>query len=166
MTMIFMLTTVIAPLVTSEELNVSKENLAQETISTQSSTDSGGDASRAVYGNTNGNYGNLSVSHMGFDSGGWWMGDLGENYNIDKINIFARTDGAPHYRLNDYNIYVLDENQNIVWQNYQTTYLTPMTSVNASGTTGRYVKVQLTGKNYLSLAEVQVYESEYPKFDK
>jgi hypothetical protein len=43
------------------------------------------------------------------------------------------------------------------WSNHQTAVPYPSVRIAASGSTGRYVRVQLSGTNYLSLAEVQVF---------
>jgi len=43
-----------------------------------------------------------------------------------------------------------------VWNNHQTTAPNPSTTIPVN-TTGRYVRVQLNGANYLNLAEVQVF---------
>jgi hypothetical protein len=43
------------------------------------------------------------------------------------------------------------------WGSHQTTAPNPSTVITVGGAQGRYVRVQLTGTNYLSLAEVQVF---------
>lgn len=53
-----------------------------------------------------------------------------------------------------------------MWENHQTIYPTPVTKINAEDIIGRYVKIQLAGEDYLSLAEVQVFEGRYPEYDK
>jgi hypothetical protein len=53
-------------------------------------------------------------------------------------------------------VILLDKNQTPVWTNHQTSAPNPNTLIDAEGRTARFVKVQLTGANYLSLAEVQV----------
>lgn len=42
------------------------------------------------------------------------------------------------------------------WNNHQTTFPNPSTTIPVNAT-GRYVRVQLSGTHYLSLAEVQVF---------
>jgi alpha-L-fucosidase len=138
------------------EVKVFSTNLAKGKPATQSSTYGGADAGRAVDGNQNGNYFNNSVTHTNSEAGAWWKVDLGSINNIGEIKIFNRTDACMD-RLSDYYVSVLDQNQNQVWSNHQTTYPNPSVTVNAGGVSGRYVKIQLTGTNYLSLAEVEVY---------
>jgi hypothetical protein len=43
------------------------------------------------------------------------------------------------------------------WSNHQTTYPSPSTAIPSNNVQGRYVRVQLSGTNFLSLAEVQVF---------
>ncbi|WP_054023591.1 polysaccharide lyase family 8 super-sandwich domain-containing protein [Bacillus sp. FJAT-28004] len=137
-------------------------NLANGKTATQSSTLYGKHASLAVDGNTNSTFNGGSVTHSTYEAQPWWMVDLGSNQSIGNIKIFNRTDVCCMNRLGDYNVSILDQNQNTVWTNHQTTYPNPSTTVNAIGVKGRYVKIQLTGTNYLSLAEVQVFPYEPP----
>ncbi|SEO89822.1 OmpL47-type beta-barrel domain-containing protein [Paenibacillus sp. OV219] len=142
-------------------------NLALNRTATQSSilSSSSAVASRAVDGNTDGNYSNGSVSHTDNNAQAWWMVDLGATNSIGQIQIFGRTDCCGN-RLSDFNVLLLDENQNVVWSNHQTTQPNPSTTVDAGGANGRYVKIQLTGTNYLSLAEVKVYAKAVTGADK
>jgi alpha-L-fucosidase len=130
-------------------------NLALGKTATQSSTGYGGVPGRAVDGNVDGNFNNNSITHTNNDSQAWWQVDLGSVSSITTIQVYNRTDSNMD-RLSDYNVYVLDANQSVVWSNHQTTYPNPMTILSVGGINGRYVKVQLTGTNYLSLAEVEV----------
>jgi len=50
----------------------------------------------------------------------------------------------------------LQNNPNI-WNNHQTSYPNPSATLSAPNFLGRYVRVQLSGTNFLSLAEVQVF---------
>jgi len=84
-------------------------NVALKMKATQSSTDCGGVAGRAVDGNTDGNYGGKSVTHTK-DKGGsenpWWMVELAKSTDIDEIVVYNR-DGA-NVRLLGAVIEVLD----------------------------------------------------------
>ncbi len=60
-------------------------------VATQSTTDVG-TASRAVDGNSDGNYANGSVTATTSSTQPWWQVDMGANYAIDKIEVFNRTD--------------------------------------------------------------------------
>ena len=112
--------------------------------------------SRAVDGNTSGN-GEPNLSHTQSTAQAWWMVDLGGNYNVGNIIIWNRTDGGYGSRLNDFYVRLLNESQTEVWSNHQTTSPNPSETVNAGGATGRYVRIQLTGTNFLHMGEVQVF---------
>ena len=98
-----------------------------------------------------------SITHTGFDSCAWWMVDLGSSYPIDIIKIYPRK-GIPE-RFDDFSVIVLDSNHTPVWSSHQTAYPDPFLLLDAGGQTGRYVKIQLTGTNFLSLTEVQVFDT-------
>ena len=148
-------------LMATEEPSASATNLALNKAATQSSTatDSGtgitGSANLAVDGNTNGAWANGSVTHTYLDNQAWWQVDLGAMYSIQRVDVWNRTDCCGE-RLTNFNVLVLDQNQATV-----ATFPTPgqggtPTSITVNRT-GRYVRVQLVGTNYLSLAEVQVW---------
>ena len=50
--------------------------------------------SRAVDGNTDGNYNNGSVAITGSALNPWWKVDLGETCYIDAVDVWNRTDGC------------------------------------------------------------------------
>ncbi len=141
-------------------------NLAQGKAATQSSTGWGGDALRAVDGITDGNYNNNSVTHTNYDANAWWQVDLGGTRTIDSVQIFNRTDCCG-YRLSYF--YVFVSNTDMTGRTYNslladstiTKFLysgqAPTNLSIPAGANGRYVRVQLSGTNYLSLAEVQVW---------
>jgi len=136
-------------------------NLSQDkpsTLSSQFASDSG--ASNANNGLTGGNYqGGDKVAITNSTASPFWYVDLGAVYSIGDIEIWNRTDVAMD-RLSDYYVYFYDNNfQNIQTISHQTTYPNPMTVVNAGGASGRYIVIQLSGTNYLQLAEVKVFEA-------
>jgi hypothetical protein len=142
----------------------SRTNLALGGTATQSSTgtfDSGGPAvaSRAIDGNTDGNFFDHSVTHTGQEQA-WWQVDLGNTYNLANIVIWNRTDAAME-RLSNFYVSVLDDQGNAVWTgNFCTNgeYPNPGLSINLpANISGRFVKIGLNGVNFLHLAEVQVY---------
>src|SRR5262245_14764085 len=59
---------------------------------TQSSTWFDADPSRAVDGNTDGDFSHGSVTHTGPDPQAWWQVDLSRQRWIDTIEIYGRTD--------------------------------------------------------------------------
>ncbi|MEQ4209825.1 alginate lyase family protein [Actinopolymorpha sp. B9G3] len=148
-------------------LVVTKPNLATAKPATQSSIGFGGVPERAVDADTNGNWSGGSVTHTTFEDQPWWQVDLGAVHEIGEIAIWNRTDCCSE-RLSDYHVLVSDEpftsgsltdvlNQPAVWSSHQTTQAGSPTRLVDLNRTGRYVRVQLTGNNALSLAEVQVF---------
>jgi hypothetical protein len=130
-------------------------NLAEHRPSTQSSTDFGGDAARAVDGNTDGNFFDNSVTHTSLEAQPWWQVDLGMVTNIGKVILYNRTDCCAS-RLSNFDI--LTSNDGSDWQlalNVPGTASNP--AVISMSSTGRFVRVRLRGTDYLSLAEVRVF---------
>ena len=144
-------------------------NVALGAAVDQSSVAYDGVPERAVDGNTNGRYFNsLSVTHTNHDQNAWWEADLGQSYLIDDIVIWNRTDCC-QTRLSDFHVFVSDAP--FVSHDLATTIgqagVTNIFHAGAAdeqntfavGVTGRYVRVQLAGKNFLNMAEVEVYSS-------
>jgi hypothetical protein len=144
-------------------------DLAQGQPATQSSTYSGGVASRAVDGNTDGNWNDGSVTHTTNDAYAWWSVDLGAARSLGDIRIWNRTDCCSD-RLSDYWVFVSPNPFNTalpptqqatqpgVWSSHQTTQAGTPTDIAVPGANGRYVMVQQSGTTLpVSLAEVQVY---------
>ncbi|WP_285710976.1 glycoside hydrolase N-terminal domain-containing protein [Microtetraspora sp. NBRC 16547] len=149
-------------------IDVLRENLALRKPAEQSSTypSGGGVASRAVDGNTNGDFSNTSVTHTNLENQPWWQVDLGVSQDIGEILVWNRTDCCSE-RLSDF--YVLVSDSPFTSASLETTMQQPgvhafryagtagtPTRINI-GKSGRYVRVQLTASNYLALAEVQVF---------
>lgn len=134
----------------------SNVNIALGKTASQASTYPGGGASKAVDGNTNGNWGNNSVTHTNCGSNDWWRVNLGGAFTIGDIKIYNRTDCCSE-RLDDYNVKVLDASLNTVWTNFQSEPAGSPTVVNAGGITGYYVEIQKTTAGCLSIAEVEVF---------
>jgi alpha-L-fucosidase len=147
-------------------VNSPGSNIAQGKPASQSSTYSGTTANTAVDGSTDGNFFNNSVTHTNLETNAWWQVDLGASSVINSIVIWNRTDCCSA-RLNDYWVFVSDtpfspsdtpstlQNRAGTFSSHQITTPTPSATIPAV-TQGRYVRVQLNGANYLSLAEVQV----------
>ncbi|WP_299184327.1 discoidin domain-containing protein [uncultured Aquimarina sp.] len=133
--------------------------IAQGKNATQKSTLDEHNASKAVDGNTDGMFSNGSVTHTHCGTNDWWRVDLGDNYNIQDIKVWNRTDACCSARLSNYDVKILNENRNQVWSNYQPNEAEVPTSINAANSTGRYVEIQLRGSGCLSIAEVKVYGS-------
>ncbi len=120
-------------------------------------------ANLANDGNTNAHYGYGSVTATNVDLGAWWEVDLGEVYEVSEVVIYNRTDCCPE-RLNDFvikyseqpmrnqgdgNIFRQEKSYPAIYGKYQIANERGL--VNA-----RYIRVALTGRNILSLAEVEV----------
>jgi hypothetical protein len=142
-------------------------NLAVGKRASQSSTGYGGQPGRAVDGNLDGHYfhGN-SVSHTNHERGAWWQVNLGHSYRIKSVRIMNRTDCCGE-RLSDFHVLVSDRpfastdlntslRQPGVWDYHFSGTAARQTDIPVHRS-GRYVRVQLSGANYLSLAEVQVF---------
>ena len=157
------------------------KNWAVGRAASQSSTGWGGVASRAVDGNTNGNFASNSVTHTaGSESTPWWQLDLGSGIAtyggpIDKIVIYNRTDCCIE-RLDDFYFVMSDTPI--------TPGLDPATGFpynwNGTGVSTWYIHdfpdsgsltwnpnrgaryfelVSINSQPYLSLAEVEIYRS-------
>jgi mono/diheme cytochrome c family protein len=91
-------------------------NVARTGSARQSSTDFGGDVSRAIDGNTDGIYTANSVSHTAISTDPWIEVDLGANRPLDRVVLWNRTDGSTGERLQGYRIVLLDDARNPVWE--------------------------------------------------
>lgn len=135
-------------------------------VASQSSTNFGGEADRANDGNTDGDYGQLTVSHTAYQEQPWWQLDMLSSKTIDEIRIYNRTNCCSD-RLVNVNVFVSNipfDNKTIAQlksdpnthHRYFSGVLSSLTSW-LQVQTGRYVRVQLDGYGYLSLAEVEVF---------
>jgi endo-1,3(4)-beta-glucanase len=142
-------------------------NLAQGRPATQSSTGWNGPASKAVDGNVDGRYSNGSVTHTDLQAQPWWQVDLGQSRQIDSVQLFNRTDCCSE-RLANFHVFVsaTDMSSRSLAQlladpavaRVQVDTLAGAASISLPLiASGRYVRVQLAGSNYLSLAEVRVF---------
>lgn len=144
-------------------------NYALSGTATQSTTNFGGDASRAIDGNTSGLYGDNSVTHTD-GTGAFWQVDLGATRAIDQLVLWNRTDCCGD-RLTDFRVSVLSAADLELWgQDFYTAggnvgvneIINPPV-----GTTGNKVKVAFRPSNaglYLALAEVQAFDLVTPAF--
>ena len=142
-------------------------NLALNKTTSQSSNAYGSNNGiKAVDGKTNGDYWDDSVTHTANNPQEWWQVDLGDVYDIDTIRVYNRTDCCSE-RLSNFAVMVASEpfptQKDLSKALPQSTW-----SQKFSGTagvkeefrvksSGRYVRIQLAGTNYLSLAEVEVF---------
>lgn len=125
------------------------------------------EAGSAVDGNTDGAFGDGSMSHTEQDPNAWWQVDLGSTQPLAALALWNRTDYNPE-RDTDYWVFVSDAPFDPrltpaqqaarpgVWSSHQTGQMGRPTAI-IDNITGRYVMVQLAGTNYLALAEVQAF---------
>ena len=135
------------------------ENVALGKRVTQSSTAFGGDASRAVDGKTDGDFGHQSVTHTNFQSKPWWQVDLDKEETIRQINIFNRTDTAQE-RLSNFHVILLDSFGNEIERQRISALTNKFAQISIDYKKARFVRIELEGHNALSLAEVQVLRAE------
>ena len=150
-------------------VTIANSNLAAGKTATQSSTYTGDPASLAVDGNTDGAVpdNSVSITASGTEVSPWWQVDLGISALPYGIVVWNRTDCCAS-RLGDYWVFVSDtpfaandtpatlQNRAATWSSHQTAAPSPATAIAIPGAQGRYARVQLSGANYLQLAEVQV----------
>ena len=134
------------------------ENIAWKKQATQSSTAYGGDANRALDGNTNNNYAQNSVTHTNFEKQAWWQVDLGRSEQVGLVRLFNRGDGELAKRLSNFDVILYDENGQEVSKQFVKQLTSNQLDVQFNGKIGRYVRVQLHHEyQALSLAEVEVF---------
>ncbi len=121
-------------------------------------------AGSAVDGNTDGEFLNKSTTHTNDEQGAWWQVDLGSRKKISQIIIYNRTDCCVD-RLSNYQVSISDKADFSTHTYQQDFHVTPnpkkIIQLNGSDKQGRYVRIQLLDKNYLSLAEVQVIGTDF-----
>ena len=134
---------------------------------TQSSTSHSGVATRAVDGNTDGIWRNRSVTHTQTEDQPWWSADLGATADVGQIEIWNRTNNCCTFRLSDFYVLVsespfstddLESNlsDSSIWSHFHAGELDGAMLTVPVDARGRYVRIQLQGRNPLSLAEVIV----------
>ncbi|XP_070555887.1 uncharacterized protein [Ptychodera flava] len=121
-------------------------------------------AQNAVDGNTDSNWSSKSCTHTLQQQNSWWKVDLQNTYNVDQVVITNRKDccserleGAVVRVGSSSNIASNTQCGNTV-TSYRISKSITMTFDCSDGTNGRYVSVQLEGRNqFLTLCEVEVY---------
>jgi len=133
----------------------------------QSSTGWSGTAGRAIDGNTSGAWIDKSTTHTAIgDSQAWWGASLASSSNITNIELWNRTDNCCSERLSYFYVFVSDTpftstdinetlNNSAVWSHYHGGAVGEFLEIPVN-VLGRYIRVQLAGTGFLSLAEVVV----------
>ena len=141
-------------------------------VATQSSTFPGAHgAELAIDGNVSGDDPDVqSITQTNFEVEAWWHLDMQTSIQLDRVMIWNRTDCCQS-RLADFYLFVsdvpfpaTDVATTLADSNVTSIYhagAAPTYVELAPGVTGRYLRIQLTGENYLSLAEVQVNTSAF-----
>jgi hypothetical protein len=117
----------------------------------------------AVDGNTNGIYGLQSTYHSSQQTGGWWYVDLGQSYDISKIDFWNRTDCCSERIVGaTLGVFATAPYQvgstPALWSTPLAGAM-PWASFDVNNISARYVGVQAasTGDSYLQIAEVEVF---------
>ncbi len=92
-------------------------NVARGGKASQKTTAHGGDAGKAIDGNTSGRYGDGGQTHTreGINNA-WWEVDLGAEFPIDSVVVCNRTDGNLGSRLKGFTLRVLDRTRNVAFE--------------------------------------------------
>ena len=141
-------------------------NLAPQGTASQSSTAYNGSASRAIDRANEGIYRDGSVTHTANRAQPWWQLELPSTAALASIEVFNRTDCCSN-RLKNVHVFVSDApfgNQTLdevlargdVTHQYYSGEQGRRIEMPLGGIRGRYVRVQLQGSGFLSLAEVRV----------
>ncbi len=152
------------PIVNASSPPPNTQNIAQGKTATQSSSYSNSQffASEAI----DGIIGGQNFNHTKKNQNAWWEVDLEQIYNLSAINVFNRANCCQS-RLNDFHVFVSDVpfnstdinetiNQSGVSDFHFTGSAQDLTEISLNRQ-GRYVRVQLSGKNFLHLTEVQIF---------
>lgn len=140
-----------------EKEKCASANIALCGTASQSSTDYSAPASRAIDGNTDGNFANNSVTHTLTEANPWWEVDLGLEYSIGDIVIYNRL-GKNNVRMANFTLTVFNAHGDTVFSQFNADYPNPSQTYDAGGVTGQRVRIQLNTTNALHMAEVEVYE--------
>lgn len=136
-----------------------EQNVAYGKTATQSSTYPGGDASHAVDGITNGNWGGRSVTHTQLEEYPHLLINLGKEHRISRIEIWPRTDCCQE-RLSDLSITYVNPETFKVLPFSSSRYTHPGGNeplvIYGNASTGT-IRITKNSPGYLSVAEVKVF---------
>ena len=124
----------------------SSENVAPKGKATQSSTDGGGEASRAIDGNTNGSFDASSTTMTKAQDSPWWELDLGAETPLEELAIWNRTDRGLGTRLADFKLLALDAQRKTVWERTLNAVPSPVTRLRIPAE--KEVKLQNASADY------------------
>lgn len=114
-------------------------------------------AEAAVDGDTGGNIrGGDDVTHTRYENNPYWQVYLDGDVNIEEIKIYNRTDCCAD-RLKNFDVFVYNKANNLVFKHTISGQADAVESIPTNGVVGYRVRIKLKDKNYLSLAEVEVF---------
>ena len=132
-------------------------NVARNKPTWQSSTESGGVSSKAVDGNTDGNFLNGSVTHTGHSTSPSWTVHLMSKYMIHMIKIYNRRDCCGS-RLSGFKIILWNDSKEAWTYTNSDSKPGAIFSVSLPSLEGNRVQIIIPGEQkVLSLAEVEVF---------
>lgn len=131
--------------------NLASGLISQKKPTSQSSTCCGAKSSRAVDGNTNAKFNANSCTHTNLQKKAWWQVDLLKRQAVGKVVVYNRSDCCGS-RLNFFEVWV-DAKKNCG----KISAAKALNTIDCKGYVGRKVKVQLVGRNHLTLCEVKIY---------
>ncbi len=125
-------------------------------VATQSSTCHGGVPSRAIDGNTDGNYYHNSVQHTCNDANAWWKVDLDASYDyaINRVSVYNRNDCCMG-TLAGAEVQILDSSGAVV-ASEPLVGVMGVYNMNFDNAEGRSVRVRKANGGGLTIAEVKV----------
>jgi putative heme-binding domain-containing protein len=92
-------------------------NVARQGKATQKNTAHGGDAAKGIDGNKSGKFGDGGQTHTEENTDGpWWEVDLGNEFPIDAIAIYNRTDDGLGKRLDGFTVQVRNASKAVVFE--------------------------------------------------
>jgi hypothetical protein len=138
-----------------------EENVALGKVTTQSSMAycvnmRENNAYKAVDGITDGNYVAHQVTYTGNEEGAWWQVDLGSAYPVDSVRIWNRADSSAD-RLSNFDVKLSPDGQTWADTAYMAGQCGRPSIFSFASRSARFVRVQLRGRNFLTLAEVEVF---------
>ena len=121
-----------------------------------------GTPDHALDGNVSGNWWDNTVTQTNNDAQAWWALDFATAQMVGAVEVWNRTDDAVD-RLQNFDVKVSMDSSNGVdgtWTSFPVTGVAGRpTLVSNINRYARWVKVQLRGTNYLTLAEVRVWSN-------
>ena len=114
-------------------------------------------ASKAVDGNTNGVFIARTTTHTNRDNKAWWKVDLQQQYAITAVILYNRIDCCKD-RLQYFDVTLFDGKGNVVKKiSHEKGVKDVFPFRIVPPINAQYVMVQLRNRNFLQLAEVQVF---------